>query len=165
VSTHGRRGQALVEFVLVLPLLCLLLLGMLDYGLYLNANLTIEEAARIGARAGAIGDPEGCPGDSAAQELAQGQPVTIYGVVDDQINQGFGLHAQGAVLTPAPTETANATDPQAGDITVSVSLPYHPLVAFPGLLPSTVTLMQAYTMMVEVPEPTNSNGTLQQSCP
>jgi Flp pilus assembly protein TadG len=165
VITGGRRGQAVLEFVLVLPLLALMLLGMLDYGLYLNANLTIEEAARIGARAAAIGDAEGCPGDSAAQEIQAGQPVTIYGVVDDQINQGFGLKASGAVLTPAPTETTNSTDPQAADVTVSVSLPYRPMIPFPGLLPASLTLQQTYTMMVEVPEPTNPNGTLIQSCP
>jgi hypothetical protein len=130
-----RAGQALVEFALVLPLLALL-------------------------------DPLGCPGDSAAAETAAGEPITIYGVVDDQLNQGFGLHVGStAVLTPPPQETADASAPQNAVVTLTVSLPYRPLLAMPPLLPATVTLVQSYSMMVEVPEATNPNGTLVSACP
>lgn len=49
---HGdERGQALVEFSLVLPIVLLLLLGILQVGLILNARQTVENAARIAADA------------------------------------------------------------------------------------------------------------------
>lgn len=47
-----RRGQALVEFALVVPLFLLLLAGMIDFGLGLNASITVTNAAREGARLG-----------------------------------------------------------------------------------------------------------------
>ena len=49
---HRSRGQALVEFALVLPLFLLLLAGMVDFGLGLNASITVTNAAREGARLG-----------------------------------------------------------------------------------------------------------------
>ncbi len=158
------RGQAMVEFALVLPILLLLVLGIISYGLYINANVTLQQAARIGARAASVGDTVGCPGDSAQQEMSSGQPTTIYGVVDDEVNQGMGLNVGSgssaqSVLTPPPT--LQTTDPQNQSstnslVTVSVTLPYHPLVPFPGLLPSSMTLTQSYTMMIEQPQPSDA---------
>ncbi len=48
------RGQALVEFAIVVPLFLLLLAGMIDFGLGLNASITVTNAAREGARLGVI---------------------------------------------------------------------------------------------------------------
>lgn len=51
IAPAGRdeQGQALVEFSLVLPVVLLLLLGILQVGLVLNARQTVENAARIAA--------------------------------------------------------------------------------------------------------------------
>jgi Flp pilus assembly protein TadG len=43
-----------VEFALVLPVLILLIFGIIDFGRMLNAKITINEAAREGARAAAL---------------------------------------------------------------------------------------------------------------
>jgi Flp pilus assembly protein TadG len=48
------RGQALVEFALVIPLFLLLVAGMIDFGLGLNTSITVTNAAREGARLGAV---------------------------------------------------------------------------------------------------------------
>lgn len=48
------RGNAAVEFALVLPLLMLLLLGMLDWGHYFYVAQVVTNAAREGARAGTL---------------------------------------------------------------------------------------------------------------
>lgn len=45
-----RRGQALVEFALILPILVLLLVGVLDFGRAIYAYNTVNNAARQGAR-------------------------------------------------------------------------------------------------------------------
>jgi Flp pilus assembly protein TadG len=48
------RGQALVEFALVIPIFLLLVAGMIDFGLGLNASITVSNAAREGARLGVV---------------------------------------------------------------------------------------------------------------
>ncbi|SRR6266567_6634275 len=51
------RGAAAVEFALMLPLLLLLLFGIIDFGRALNAQVTITQAAREGARLAALNQP------------------------------------------------------------------------------------------------------------
>jgi Flp pilus assembly protein TadG len=48
------RGQALVEFALVFPLLLLLVFGLIDLGRLVYANNALSEAAREGARYGSV---------------------------------------------------------------------------------------------------------------
>lgn len=52
---ESNRGQALVETALVLPLVLMILLGIAQFGLIMNAQLTLQNAAREGARMGATG--------------------------------------------------------------------------------------------------------------
>jgi TadE-like protein len=51
--TESSRGQTLVEFGLVLPMLLILLLGIADFGRVFSAGITIEAAARNAAEAAA----------------------------------------------------------------------------------------------------------------
>jgi Flp pilus assembly protein TadG len=48
------RGQAVVEFALVLPLLCLMALFVIQVGLVVRDSLMVLNAARAGARAAAV---------------------------------------------------------------------------------------------------------------
>jgi Flp pilus assembly protein TadG len=48
------RGQALVEFVLVLPVFLLLVFAIVDFGMGFHAWLTVTNSAREGARLGAV---------------------------------------------------------------------------------------------------------------
>lgn len=49
-SSVGRRGQSLVEFALLLPVLLVILLGLLDFGRAVFAYNAVSEAARNGSR-------------------------------------------------------------------------------------------------------------------
>jgi Flp pilus assembly protein TadG len=67
---HNRqRGAAAVEFGLVLPLLALLVMGTLDWGYYLYVTHLVTNAAREGARAGTLTDPD----DPAAEASASAE--------------------------------------------------------------------------------------------
>ena len=48
------RGQALVEFAVILPVIILILMGIVDLGRVFNAYVTIANAAREGARYGIV---------------------------------------------------------------------------------------------------------------
>ena len=49
-----RRGDAIVEFAILAPLLVFLLFGILEVGRVVDAWLVVHNAAREGARAGAL---------------------------------------------------------------------------------------------------------------
>ena len=55
---ESEDGAAAVEFALVLPVLLLLIFGIVDFGRMLNAKITINQAAREGARAAALVDQD-----------------------------------------------------------------------------------------------------------
>lgn len=50
------RGQALVEFALVVPLLLMLVIGIFEFGRAWNVYQVLTEAARAGARAAVVAD-------------------------------------------------------------------------------------------------------------
>jgi len=50
----GLRGQSLVEFALLLPLLLVILLGVADFGRVFQSGIVMESATRAAAEAGAI---------------------------------------------------------------------------------------------------------------
>ncbi|HYA01129.1 MAG TPA: TadE family protein [Candidatus Binatia bacterium] len=50
-------GQTAVEFALVFPVFILLVMGCIDYGGYFGARLSVENAARAGARLAVIEQP------------------------------------------------------------------------------------------------------------
>jgi hypothetical protein len=49
-SSDGRRGQALVELALVLPVVLLLLIGLIEFGRAWNIHQVVTDASREGAR-------------------------------------------------------------------------------------------------------------------
>ena len=51
-----QRGQSLVEFALVAPILILLFTGMFDFGWILHQQIQMDNATRQGARRGAVGE-------------------------------------------------------------------------------------------------------------
>jgi Flp pilus assembly protein TadG len=53
--SRSRRGQAVLELALILPLLLLLLFGIVESGRLGNAYLAVTHAARHGVRQGAVG--------------------------------------------------------------------------------------------------------------
>lgn len=54
---RGKRGQALIEFAFILPLLLVIVGGIVDFALAFFVGQVIENAAREGARAGAVVRP------------------------------------------------------------------------------------------------------------
>jgi len=91
-GARTERGQALVEFSILLPVFMIVLSGLLEFGLVFNNHLTLEYATREGARAGAaLADGKGDQGTcdtidaqivAAVQRVldAPGSPIDLSSV-------------------------------------------------------------------------------------
>jgi Flp pilus assembly protein TadG len=73
------RGAVAVEFALLLPILLLLLFGIVDFGRALNAQITLTQLAREGARLYALGVASGTVTTKTqnAALAARVSPVTV----------------------------------------------------------------------------------------
>jgi Flp pilus assembly protein TadG len=132
---RSERGAEVVEFALVLPMLLLLGLGICDFGMLFQRYEVVTNAAREGARAGAVGL-------TAAQVTA---------VVQTYLNAG-GLTATPTIQV---TETTIGANPSLNAVRVSVAYPngsfiVGPLVQMLGSSLQVVTLTSAATMRVEI---------------
>jgi Flp pilus assembly protein TadG len=77
LSGSRDRGAAAVEFAIMLPLLLLLVFGIIDFGRALNAQVTITQAAREGARLTALNQPNVVSRTQAAATGLSGVGVTV----------------------------------------------------------------------------------------
>lgn len=80
-----------MEFALLLPVLLLLIFGIIDFGRALNAQVTLTQAAREGARLAALGQLNVV---SRTQAAATGlSPVTVTIVTSCPPDAGPGVNA------------------------------------------------------------------------
>jgi len=128
-----RAGTATVELALVVPLLLLLLMGIIEFGLLFEDYMILKNAAREGARTGATGASTTAIANRVQDAAAQ------LSLEDLTITQKYGVYDEGSciwyTLGDISGDAGMINDAPAGSpIKVEVSYP-HPLVAT-GLLPS-----------------------------
>ncbi len=127
-SLRNHRGQGLVEFAIVLPLLSVIVLGLFDLGYAAFLNNTIANAAREGARTGIIisrsdGEIRGRVRAAAA---------------------GLNLADEDIPIVPSPNRTYGEP------ITVTVTYSYLPLTPMVGrIFGGSFLLRSESTMIVE----------------
>ena len=93
-SLVRNRGQALVEFAVVFPLIIILLFGIYEIGIALSVQQTITYASREGARVGALTN-ENSQIESAIATATQfidedGDRITIQIVPEDETSRNRG---------------------------------------------------------------------------
>ena len=72
---RNERGQTMVEFALVVPILCLVLFGILQFGALYNDYVPLTDATRVGARTAAVSKYAAKPAaaaEAAARSSASG---------------------------------------------------------------------------------------------
>ena len=131
MNRSGRRGLALVEAALLIPLLLALLIGLLEYGWLFYKLQQVNGAARHGARIGVV-----------AGSTQAGVQAAI-----DQMMADSGLSGSGYAV-------AYSADPGAllpgNTLTVTVTVPYAniELTGFP-LIPVPTNLVGETSMVKE----------------
>jgi Flp pilus assembly protein TadG len=152
-----RKGQALVEFALLIPLVFLLAVNAVNFGGFLFAWITVANAARAGAdymsmSSASVGRP-------AAATLAQ-----ITTLVTNDVSSLMNRASLAVAICTNSTTAANGCttffDPEAPaytlatvDVTYTYK-PYIPLFSFPKLgisatLPSTTIHRKAVVRMLQ----------------
>jgi Flp pilus assembly protein TadG len=131
-----RYGQAVVEFAIVLPVLLLIMIGLINLGFLINAQLILTQAAWEGARTGATLDPSIGEGDAEIQGAVQ---ASLQGLQDPS----------GVLITISPDESARAAMawplPRGQALQVQLSYPFQ--LALP--LPINLTLGAQATSRIE----------------
>jgi Flp pilus assembly protein TadG len=108
LSRHGRapreeRGAALVEFVLIVPLLLTLVMGLLSGGIVYNHKLDLVSAAREGARYGAAIPQDQCTPNSKCQNQTWAQ--LVQSVVVQRSDGDVNTSQVCVALVSGPTGT------------------------------------------------------------
>jgi Flp pilus assembly protein TadG len=131
------RGQALVEFAIILPVFFLVVAGMFDLGLGVYSDLTLVNAAREGARLGVID-----PGNTSAIEA---RVRAMAGNLDDG-----KLTVSVACERPSGSSFTTCSSPlwQPGDAT-KVTVDYKYSVFFPLLFGTEIALSSESKMRIE----------------
>ncbi|MBA2740648.1 MAG: pilus assembly protein [Actinobacteria bacterium] len=121
----------MVEFALVIPVLLLLVMGIIQFGILFNNYVTLTDAVRAGARQAAV-----------SRDL----PDPVMAATNRVKQSGAGLDASKLEITVTPydpTPPGSATWVQGGDVTVKAKYPYainlFGVVVMSGKLESTTT--------------------------
>ena len=134
------RGVALVEFALVLPLLCLLVFGVIDFGFMVNRDTLINNAAREGAREGTLNPDESDIIDVVESSLGSLDADDLTVTVDCR-------NANGSDCVGAFDDQADSGDV----VIVTVSYDYRWITPAPQFFggDDTVTLEKTVEMRIE----------------
>jgi Flp pilus assembly protein TadG len=108
----GKKGQSLVEFALVLPILILLLCAILDFGWLIGNRMLATYGCREGARYGAVRVTSADFNDVVETKVLDAMPEFTH---------------EGLDITVVRT---NLSSPREGDVIVSVDYSFRLLTPF-----------------------------------
>jgi hypothetical protein len=124
-SLINEKGQSLVEFAILLPLLLLLLMGILEFGIMLNSYLTINNSAREGARLG----------------IVSGSNIEIEELI---VSISPNLNTENLVVNITPLEGSRTSG---GTLTVEVIYNYQVIIPIISNILNDVVVLKAQTSM------------------
>ena len=102
----SERGQALIEFAFVFPVLLIFLLALTDFGIALDRREVTQHAAREGTRKGAVG-------------------WTVREIEDEVVNQSQGVLSEDNIEVCYVDVDANGSALEAGDnVRVTIDFTY-----------------------------------------
>jgi len=137
------RGQALVEFAVVLPVLLLIIVGILYFGRYENYSSQVTQLAEQAARYASV---NGNPGSGTLQAYILAQAPSELQTATGDVTKAASVYI---ACSPTTTCVANNTNAVTACVTATVSYP-----GVLGIGGGTSTLVGRSTMLVEKSETT-----------
>jgi Flp pilus assembly protein TadG len=126
-NEHARRGAAMVEMALVLPLFLLLVLGVIEFGRAMMIANLVTNAAREGARMAVLDGSTNTEVNNAVEAFLQSS--IGYGITAADIDVTITVVAAAGNPNPA-NNVANAISRDL--ITVKVQIPFDKVALIPG---------------------------------
>jgi Flp pilus assembly protein TadG len=136
-ARRNERGQAMVEFALVAPVLLLILLGIIQFAITFNHYLTLTDAVRAGARQASVGRSTSDPVGTAVARVrsaASGSLDTSPAVM-------------GVEVTYFDPVSGKSEPIQGGNVTVKATYPFS--INILGIVVKDGTLTSETTERVE----------------
>lgn len=123
------RGVAAVEFALIAPMLLLIMLGIYDYGMYLNNVMKLENMSRAAAQYVLQG---GDDADIATDIIADGgmDPALVGSVI---VDVDFTYECDDGAEVSEDFD-CGVNDYLRTYVNVTLSMTYDPVITFPGLV-------------------------------
>ena len=155
---YDSRGQGLVEFALVFPLIVLMLFGVFDLGRAVYAYNTIGNAARQGARIAAVNQVLTSPGGDCDESRPVENPLNAHWSIQTctaASATSLGIQAstvQVSYARPPGNTTLHCTPPLAVGCVASVTVTYQFSPMTPGisfLFPSGISMASTSQVPIE----------------
>jgi Flp pilus assembly protein TadG len=99
INIRNERGQTMVEFALVVPILCVVIFGILQFGALYNDYVTLTDSTRVGARKAATSRHSLTPeadAEAAARNSAAGLDADD---LDIAVNATSWEHGESVTVT------------------------------------------------------------------
>jgi Flp pilus assembly protein TadG len=130
IGDRHSRGQSLVEFALILPILLILMLGLLDFGRAVFAYNSVSNGARTAVRVAIVNQ----------------DPAAITAAAEAE---AFGLPSIAVAFDNNPEGAANCPQVIGCVVEVTVSTEYTPATPIIGNLVGSFTVSSSSRMPIE----------------
>ncbi|MGA9191959.1 MAG: TadE/TadG family type IV pilus assembly protein [Anaerolineales bacterium] len=148
------RGQGLVEFMLVLPVLLLITLGVVEFGrlfaIYSMVTSASREAARYGASVGDNGSGTPRYLDCAGMRAAAKRMSVLTTLGDSDIQITFDHGDTSSVIATCDSHPIPGSIALGDRVMVRVNAHYEPIVPLVNIPVHTITSMTARTILKEI---------------
>ena len=124
---NARRGAAMVEMALVLPVFLMLIMGIIEFGRAMMVSNLVTNAAREGARMAVLDGSSNTEVSAAVRTFLQGAISSSLTTSDI----GISITVTPAPGNPNPANNVGSASPR-DLIAVQVSLPFNKVALIPG---------------------------------
>jgi hypothetical protein len=123
----GFKAQSLIEFALILPLFMLIILGIFDFGRAIYASSAVHNAAREGARYGAVHpcDTSGIVAVAQNMSVGLGGGVSVTPVIEYSGGVGQRIRVQVVYRFRAVTPLVGSFLGEDGSIVLNSQSRHH----------------------------------------
>ncbi|MEC8664278.1 MAG: TadE family protein [Pseudomonadota bacterium] len=133
---NNQEGVAATEFALLAPILMILMLGIFDYGMFMNAQMKLESTARAAAQYVVLGgDPELIEEEIILQSSLNVSADTMDSL---DIDKSYTYECADGI------DIGEGSECDDGDylrefFEITISMDYEPIFGFPGV-PDEITI-------------------------